>query len=668
MSPRVHRLVLVMALAGGLLALVGSGPASAAAAAPTCLSPVAADGFEPPCNPFLSSPVWGASHRDSYEQSSSPYPGPEPGDRIRREHTVGILGIPISLNFTEPYADGGRNAWFSTVATPDGRYVYKLDWATGKVISQHGILDAVEPPGVGSVSGAYFLLDRDNHLIVARERSFDVYGDAVPGDRLSPIARLRRFTLPDSALCGPQDTVVGINMLFDGRLAFASKLGMVGTLPREPAKMTPESVVTSSINGERCATATPEDQSLDQVSNSLAADERGGIYVVTSKAMYRYDWDGVGLRRNWRAAYETGSTSSVRVGSGSGTTPTLMGTSPKDDRFVVIGDGAKLMNLALFWRDEIPSDWKGLPGKDRRLACETPVTFGDPAASQTQTEISFVVRGNAAIVANSQLNSDEALALLPAGNPRLIVTGIASGIPGIAPRGLERIDWDPKTRTCRTQWTNREVSIPTAVPALSTQSGLIYGIGSRGGLWGLEGVDFRTGESKLRIDAGPGVEDNGAYSISVLGPDGGVWGGNGAAYTIFRGPRKPLPALECIDVTPPTSRARARATRTRIVVAGPARDRACGASSQATLEAVEVSVQQRVGDRCRALSRGGRLRSPTSCDRRVWLRARLDDDRRRYVLRRQVDLPAGRYVVISRAVDRRGNREERLEVVGARVR
>jgi hypothetical protein len=445
-------------------------------------------------------------------------------------------------------------------------------------------------------------------------------------------------------------------------------LGVVGTVPREPAKMTAQSVVTSSINGARCATATPQDKSLDQVSNSIAADERGGIYVVTSLAMYRYDWNGVGLRRSWRAAYKTGSDSSVRVGPGSGTTPTLMGTSPKDDQFVVVGDGAQLMNYDLFWRGAIPADWKGLPGRDRRLACEVPVTFGDPAASKTQTEISFTVRGYASIVANSQLNNDAALGLLPPGNGRLIVTGIASGVPGIAPHGLERIDWNPKTRTCKPQWANREVSIPTAVPALSTQTGLIYGIGSRAGIWGLEGVDFQTGKSKIRVDAGAGVDDNGAYSVGVLGPDDTFWTGNGAAYTIFRGPPKPLPGLECLDITPPTSRARARLTRTGIAVTGPARDHACGKLSPANLDAVQVSVQRRVASKCRALSPGGSLGPVTTCATRAWLGARLSGDHRHYTLRRRAHLPAGRYVVVSRAIDKRGNHEEKLKTVSVRVR
>jgi len=51
--------------------------------------------------------------------------------------------------------------------------------------------------------------------------------------------------------------------------------------------MTAANLVTTSINGDRCAAASAEDKSLDRVSNSIAADEQSGIYVVTSKAMYR---------------------------------------------------------------------------------------------------------------------------------------------------------------------------------------------------------------------------------------------------------------------------------------------------------------------------------------------------------------------------------------------
>lgn len=672
MSHWVRRTVIVAALAVGVL----SAPA-AAAAAPTCLTPVAADGFEPPCNPFLSSPSWAGSHRNSYAQASSPYPAPRAGDAVRFQHTAGVLGVPLIFTFTEPYADGGRAAWASTVATPDGRYVYKVDTRTGQVIARYGLENEPERPGLGGVSGAYSILDRDNHLIVGRDRSLDVYGDAVPGQRFSKIAHLKRFTFPDSALCGPEDKLVGATMLFDGRVAFASQLGVVGTIPREPDRMTAANLVTTSINGDKCATATAGDKGLDQVSNSIAADERGGIFVVTSKGMYRYDWDGIRLAKGWQAPYQIGAGGTgARIGDGSGSTPTLMGTSPKQDRFVVITDGAKLMHLDLFWRDEIPADWKGLPGKDRRLACEVPVTFGDPNATESQNEQSVLVRGYASVIPNNQLKNDSAFSDLP-GNTRLVAAALAGGDPGNAPHGVERIDWNPKTRTCSPRWANRDISLPNGIPSMSTQTGLMYGIGQRGGVWGLEGLDFDTGASKLRVDTDKSADENSAYAATTIGPDGAIWTGTLLGYTIFRGPKRPAPPLACLDITAPTSRvrvARSRTvprttlTRTGLTVAGPARDRACGSLSARTVERVDVSVQLRVAGGCRSLTAARRLRATRPCADRVWLPSKLSASHRRYLRRTRARLPAGRYVVSSRATDARGNQEHTPKPVSARVR
>ncbi|MCW3040238.1 MAG: Gamma-glutamyltranspeptidase [Solirubrobacterales bacterium] len=677
MSARVRPAVLVAVLLTGVLPILpATATTTTTATAPTCLTPVAADGFEPPCNPFLSSPAWAGSHRSSFAQASSPYPAPEAGDAVRVDHVGGLFGVPLIFSFTEPYGDGGRNAWASTVATPDGRYVYKVDVQSGRVISSFGVLNDGRLPGAGGVSGAYNVLDRDNHLIVGRGRSFDVYGDATPGDRFSPVARLGQFTLPGDALCGPDDTLVGITMLFDGRIAFASALGVVGTIPREPERMTAANLVTTSLNGDRCATATAQDSNLDQVSNSIAADERGGIFVVTSKAMYRVDWDGTALRRTWRAPYASGSHSAVRIGEGSGSTPTLMGTSPTQDRFVVITDGQELVHLDLFWRDQIPTDWRGLPGKDRRLACEVPITFGDPGATTTQNEQSVLVRGYASVIPNNQLRDDSAFRDLP-GNARQIAAALAGGDPGNAPHGVERIDWDPKTRTCAPRWANRRVSLPNGIPSMSTASGLMYGIGQRDGIWGLEGLDFATGESRLRIDTSASPDQNSAYAATTIGPDGAIWTGTLLGYTIYRGPVRPAPALACLDLTAPSSRVRivnARGvphtvlTRKHVSVTGPARDRACGGPAHRVAR-VDVSVQQRVAGGCRGLTTRGRLLTTARpCSRRVFLRAKLAEDGRRYLLRLPAHLPAGRYLVVSRATDARGNQEERPTPIAARVR
>ena len=47
---------------------------------------------------------------------------------------------------------------------------------------------------------------------------------------------------------------------------------------------------------------------------------------------------------------------SIKMGFGSGSTPTLMGFGDDEDKLVVITDGAKRVKLAAFWRDEIPTE------------------------------------------------------------------------------------------------------------------------------------------------------------------------------------------------------------------------------------------------------------------------------------------------------------------------
>jgi hypothetical protein len=230
-----------------------------------------------------------------------------------------------------------------------------------------------------------------------------------------------------------------------------------------------------------------------------------------------------------------------------------MGTKGDDDRFVVITDGQALMNLVLFWRDEVPADWEPIaPGKDPRIACEVPVDFGT-GTTEAISEQSVAVRGYAAVVVNDLLtnptiNPPSMLAL--GAIAQNTVSALEGGIPEKAPFGLERIDWDPETRTCSTVWTNSEISVPNGIPSISEASGLVYGTGQRDGQFGLEGLDFETGESRVWVAAGsgecppelltivsilPGVADvleqvpdsceNSIYAATTVGPDGMVYTG-----------------------------------------------------------------------------------------------------------------------------------------------
>ncbi len=66
------------------------------------------------------------------------------------------------------------------------------------------------------------------------------------------------------------------------------------------------------------------------MSNSIAADENGGIYTVTSAAQYKHVWRGRRLRQAWRVKLASdGLQGGIRIGPGSGSSPTLMGTAQR---------------------------------------------------------------------------------------------------------------------------------------------------------------------------------------------------------------------------------------------------------------------------------------------------------------------------------------------------
>ncbi|HEU4566594.1 MAG TPA: hypothetical protein VFR99_01075, partial [Marmoricola sp.] len=106
------------------------------------------------------------------------------------------------------------------------------------------------------------------------------------------------------------------------------------------------------------------------------------------------------------------------------------------------------------------------------------------------------------------------------------------------PHGIQRIDWRPRTRTCATRWANPDVSMPNGIPTMSVRSGLVYDVGLHDGVWGLSGVDFRTGEETLWVPASPEPFQNSFFAASQVGPRGAVWTGNLQGLTVFRPQRR----------------------------------------------------------------------------------------------------------------------------------
>jgi hypothetical protein len=170
---------------------------------------------------------------------------------------------------------------------------------------------------------------------------------------------------------------------------------------------------------------------------------------------------------------------------------------------------------------------------------------------------------------------------------------------------------------------------------------------------------------RFYVDVYPAIE-----SPPKLGPatHGTVETGCGAG---TEGPRSgPVPPVapvttpggkRCADKRRPRSRlVRARLSRRHVAVRGRSSDRGC-----AHLSAVLVSISKPRAGRCRFVQANGRLSARRSCRRPLLLRAR---GKRAWKLSLRARLPRGRYRVLARAVDRRGNKERPAGRALARAR
>lgn len=469
---------------------------------------------EPPHNPWLADSAWPMSHRNPYVQASSPLPGPTRREELAfpRYQAGGFINITQAMS--APYANGAIVAWGSSMGSVYKNTVSKDQLSQIDRIAKPDAVNLANP-----TTGAYTLLDKDNHFYVPAAGKLLAYTDAVSGDANAKIRLARTFTLPAETLraAPTDDPIVGLNMTYDGYLALATKRGTVMVVSRDFS--TYHYVMLGDGSGE-------------EVSNSIAVDETGGIYVVTSQSMYRVQWTGTALTQDnaqgaWVSAYENGGDVQVpgRLGAGSGSTPTLMGVGDQD-KFVVITDGQQVTNLVLFWRDEIPADWQPIaPGKDRRIAAEVPVDYGNPAIERSMSEQSVLVSGYGAVVVNNDYGLEK-----QSSNPLLanLLNGLVvffSNTHKYAPYGVEKFIWNPATRAVDVAWVNNDISCPNGIPTMSTASNLFYCIGQRKGVWNVEGLNWDTGASVFYRPMTALPIHNSFYASTQIGPWGDIWTG-----------------------------------------------------------------------------------------------------------------------------------------------
>jgi hypothetical protein len=270
---------------------------------------------------------------------------------------------------------------------------------------------------------------------------------------------------------------------FKGNTWFATKGGLMGTVNLRSGKVL----------------GTYQMGKGEENINSMAADEDGGVYIASTKYMYRFDASSKGKPKvTWRAKYDAGNrVKPGQVGIGTGTTPTLVGS-----KYVTIADNADpKMHVVVFKRA------KSVSGS--RKLCQVAV-FGDKAGS---TENSLVATDSAIVVENNYGYTD---------------SSATSGGKTTTP-GLTRIDITSKG-SCKTKWTNNDIVIPTVVTKMSVSNGLIYSYTKPAGPdtadpWYFTAIDFRTGKVVYSVLTGYGKLYNNHYAPVYLGPDGAAYVG-----------------------------------------------------------------------------------------------------------------------------------------------
>ncbi|MEA2313851.1 MAG: hypothetical protein QOI03_543 [Solirubrobacteraceae bacterium] len=319
--------------------------------------------------------------------------------------------------------------------------------------------------------GGYFYLDESDRAVIPTANGQiwivgETNGTTGPGFSL-----VRAYDVSASLSSG--DQIISVLPDWSGRLWFATTKGVVGTI--NPA--------SGAVSARNLAEA---------IGNSFSVDRTGGVFIVTDRALYRFDPapDGTPMI-TWHETYPNiGTVKPGQTEDGSGTTPNLMGA-----KYVAITDNADPMDVVVFRRA------KSLTGS--RVVCTVPV-FSAGAGS---TDNSLIGTGHSIIVENNYGYT----------GPAATLNG-ASTAPGI-----ERIDINSTGTGCTPVW-HSDQRAPSAVPKLSLAAALVYaytkpprsdGIDA----WYLTALSFRTGRTVYERLAGTGLGYNSNYAPVSLGPD-----------------------------------------------------------------------------------------------------------------------------------------------------
>ncbi len=385
-----------------------------------------------------------------------------------------------------------------------------------------------------SNGAVYSLLTRDDSFYGCSGRQIFRIDQANTRDARSGMKAPRTLVLPDNLFDNaraargtriPMDLLLGMGMTYNGFLVLNTLGGKVITVDRDTLAVIDVYTVAGSD---------------ELFLNSFATGpEAGGgaVYVASNTTMYRLVVGKDGKFRSdeasgaWQSPYERGvRMPAPKLADGTGSTPTLMGFGTKDDKLVVITDGASKMNLVAFWRDGIPAGWKQKPGTlSRRIAGQIAVDMG-PGIDIVQSEQSVSAFGDYAFVVNNMSEHDTK----PLHGTHHYVS-MLTGATRPGPAGVANFKWNQKTHAWKAQWVRRDVSSISVVPMISGEGRMAVTDGYFVGRWNERyyiGMDLDTGKTVMTIRTGSDPIFNGMYAPIKVDPKGRIF--FGAAFGLVR--------------------------------------------------------------------------------------------------------------------------------------
>lgn len=433
-----------------------------------------------PRNPHMAPNGRSNIHNDTWMTGAYTWAGPIGRNPIARS---GRMSPALCGSLT--FDSHGRivSVCPSLVAPPQARVI---DPQTLEVLATYDMPTAPDPAGQKAyqnfAGGGYFFLDGRDHIWSATKTSH-LFVLQVAADGRS-ITKLDDYDL--TGVLEDDERISSALPDFQGRIWFVSKRnGKVAILDPE----------TRSIEAIRLG---------EDIQNSFTVD-RDGIYIVSSKRLYRFRVGADGKPQVvWKVTYDnSGVVKPGQADAGSGTTPDILAGG-----YVAITDNADPMQVVVYRKAA------KLRRGVRRLVCEVPVF----EQGRSSNENSLITTGRQIYVENNYGYQDP--------------FGPSSG--ALSETGLARVDIRKDGRGCRKVWETHDERVPTVVPKLSTKTGLLYTytrdeapMGEQPYFW--TAISARTGRTVYKVYAGSGLGFNNNYAGIAISPEGvaylGVTGG-----------------------------------------------------------------------------------------------------------------------------------------------